>query len=99
MIRKGFYIDTQKLVIVRDVTYDDKVFDSFYVREVGVSSKEGANILFAAQTFPIEYRNEIQSLLTELAAKKKEYEDLQAKIFYREFPKYRGYTKWENVKQ
>lgn len=89
MIRKGFVIDTLKYEIVRDVEYDDKVFDDFYVREQGVSSKEGANILFAAMTFPIECKSAVKLHLDNLKRAKKEFDDLQAQVFYKEFPRLR----------
>lgn len=89
MNRKGFVIDTQKLTIEREVTYDDTVFDGLYVKDVNASAKEGANILFAAFTFPIEHKEAVSKLLKDLAAKKKEWEDFQAQVYYKEFPKYR----------
>jgi hypothetical protein len=86
MIRRGFTIDTQKLIIDKpDITYDDTVFDSFYFKQQGVSSKEGANLLFAAQTFPMECKTQIELALKELATAKKFYEDTQARVYYRTF--------------
>lgn len=85
MIRKGFVIDTQKLIIDRDVTYDDTIFDGMYVKDVNKPSKEGANILFAAMTFPEEAREEVVIALAELKAVKKQYEDLQSEIYYKRF--------------
>ena len=85
MIRKGFTIDTLKLVIDKSVEYDDKVFDGLYVRDVHLPSKEGGNILFAAFTFPESCRSEIQQALDELKAAKKVFEDLQTEIYYKRF--------------
>lgn len=89
MIRKGFVIDTQKLIIDRDITYDDTIFDSLYVREVNKPSKEGANILCYAFVFPEEAREEVANALAELKAVKKQYEDLQSEIYYKRFRKIR----------
>jgi hypothetical protein len=85
MIRKGFVIDTQKLIIERDVNYDDVVFDGLYIKDVDKPSKEGANILFAAFVFPEDAREEVQIALNELKAVKKQYDDLQAEIYYKRF--------------
>jgi hypothetical protein len=86
VIRKGFTIDTQQLVIDRlNINYDDTVFDGLYVKDVDKPSKEGANILFAAFTFPMEAHDEIAAALRELRAAKKVFEDLQAEIYYKRF--------------
>lgn len=90
MRRKGFVIDTLKYEIVRDVEYDDTVFDGFYVRELGVSAKEGANILFSAMTFPIECKEQVKMALEDLKRAKKEFDDLQARIYYKVFPQIRA---------
>ncbi len=86
MIRKGFTIDTLRLIIDRtDINYDDTVFDGMYVKDMDKPAKEGANILFAAFTFPVETFDAVQAALNELKAAKKVFEDLQAEIYYKRF--------------
>jgi len=86
MIRKGFTIDTQRFIIDRiNINYDDTVFDGLYVKDVDASSKEGGNILFTAMTFPMETFDAVQAALRELSAKKKEYDDLLAEIYFKRF--------------
>jgi hypothetical protein len=89
MTRKGFIIDTLKLKITREVNYDDTIFDDLYVKDVDASPKEGENILFAAFTFPIESKEQVQKALDELKAAKKVFDDLQAHIYYKVFPSLR----------
>jgi len=89
MIRKGIVIDTLKFEIVNEVEYDDQLIDGFYVRDVNKSSKEGANLLFAAFVFPVESKPQVEMALKDLKEAKKTFEDIQARIFYKMFPRLR----------
>lgn len=90
MIKKGFVIDTQRHTIDREIEYDDTRVDGLWYREQGKSSKEGANLIPIAFVFPIEHKESVQILLGMLAHAKKAYDDAVAKIYYKEFPKYRS---------
>ena len=85
MIRKGFVIDTQNYEVAKYVEYNDKIVEDFYVKDVNASSKEGANLLFAAMTFPIECEEEVREALSELKIAKKSYESTVERIFYKRF--------------
>src|SRR5262245_21448135 len=97
MIKRGIVIQTAvgngMASIVGEIDYDDKLIDSMYYRDVNKPNEEGANLVFAAFVFPAENREQIQKLLDELNVSKKAHDDLVARVYYTEFPKYNGRNK------
>lgn len=86
MIRKGFIINTSTHNIDYECEYDDTRIDGMYVKCLYNGRKE---IIPAAYVFPIENKRAIEMLLIQLATAKKNYDDIVADVYYKQFPKLR----------
>ena len=80
MIRQGIIIDPHtKFEIIKECNYDDIRIDGMYVKANG-------ELLPAAYVYPIENRDKVLEALNSLKLAKKQFDDLQANIFYKVFP-------------
>lgn len=82
MMKQGFVIDTTRNVILKTGHYDTELVDGMFLKFDG-------ELLPVAYVFPIEHKESIQELLNQLAKAKKEYDDTVARIYYKEFQKFR----------
>lgn len=84
MIVKGILIDPHThFKIERECSYDTQRIDGMYVKV------DGKDLIPIAYIYPLEHKAAIEALLKELRDAKKAFEDVQSRIFYREFPKFR----------
>lgn len=88
MIRKGIVIDCHtKFEIIGNCEYEDRKVDGMYYKIItGMSAGE---LIPAAYIYPVEHREAIFTLLCELKDAKKAFDDIQSRVFYKDFPKYR----------
>lgn len=84
MIKKGIIIDTLRLSIERECSYNDERIDGMYYKV------DGKDLIPIAYIYPIKQREAVQVALDKMKLAKDAYNKAESELFYRILPSLRG---------